>query len=141
MIKDKIGLRLFTQLDINLTKTVTATTSSGDIWIIQGETVVVEVDAITTKKDQTSTIKNISTDQIEKLAVEDLGAIVGMQAGVVEGHFRGGRTTEVTYLVDGQSLEHVKGATLDYKEGLMETGFSIDNPNVSRTCGCGNSFS
>ena len=32
-------------------------------------------------------IKNISTDQIEKLAIEDLGAIVGMQAGVVEGHF------------------------------------------------------
>ena len=47
----------------------------------------------------------------------------------------------VNIVVDGQSLEHIKGATLDYKEGLMETGFSIDNPNVSRTCGCGNSFS
>ena len=30
---------------------------------------------------------------------------------------------------------------LDYKEGLMETGFSIDNPNATRTCGCGDSFS
>ena len=48
---------------------------------------------------------------------------------------------EVNIVVDAQSLEHIKGATLDYKEGLMETGFSIDNPNVSRTCGCGNSFS
>ena len=47
----------------------------------------------------------------------------------------------VNIVVDGQSLEHVKGATLDYKEGLMDSGFSIDNPNVSRTCGCGNSFS
>lgn len=47
----------------------------------------------------------------------------------------------VNIVVDEQSLEHVKGATLDYKEGLMESGFSIDNPNVSRTCGCGNSFS
>jgi len=47
----------------------------------------------------------------------------------------------VNIVIDGQSLEHIKGATLDYKEGLMETGFSIDNPNVSRTCGCGNSFS
>ena len=46
----------------------------------------------------------------------------------------------VNIVVDGQSLEHIKGATLDYKEGLMETGFSIDNPNVSRTCGCGNCF-
>ena len=34
----------------------------------------------------------------------------------------------VNIVVDGQSLEHIKGATLDYKEGLMETGFSIDNP-------------
>ena len=31
----------------------------------------------------------------------------------------------VNIVVDGQSLEHVKGATLDYKEGLMESGFSL----------------
>ena len=48
---------------------------------------------------------------------------------------------EVSIVVDGQSVDHIRGATLDYKEGLNETGFSIDNPNVSRTCGCGNSFS
>ena len=32
-------------------------------------------------------------------------------------------------------------ATLDYKEGLNEKGFSIDNPNARSTCGCGESFS
>ena len=37
--------------------------------------------------------------------------------------------------LDAQSLQHIKGSTLDYKEGLMETGFSIDNPNATRTCG------
>ena len=42
---------------------------------------------------------------------------------------------------DPQSAEMVKGSTLDYKDGLMGAGFSINNPNVSRTCGCGNSFS
>ena len=47
----------------------------------------------------------------------------------------------VNIVVDSESTTHIQGATLDYKEGLMETGFSIDNPNVSRTCGCGNSFS
>ncbi len=47
----------------------------------------------------------------------------------------------VNIVVDSESVNHIQGATLDYKEGLMETGFSIDNPNVSRTCGCGNSFS
>ena len=39
--------------------------------VIQGETVIVEVDAVATRKDQTSTIKNISSDQIEKLPVVD----------------------------------------------------------------------
>jgi iron-sulfur cluster assembly accessory protein len=48
---------------------------------------------------------------------------------------------DVKVLVDPQSAEMVRGATLDYKEGLMGAGFAIDNPNVTRSCGCGNSFS
>jgi len=48
---------------------------------------------------------------------------------------------DVKVLVDSQSAEMVRGATLDYKEGLMGAGFAIDNPNVTRSCGCGNSFS
>jgi iron-sulfur cluster assembly protein/iron-sulfur cluster insertion protein len=48
---------------------------------------------------------------------------------------------EIRVVVDPQSAEMVKGSTLDYKDGLMGAGFAIDNPNVSRTCGCGNSFS
>jgi len=48
---------------------------------------------------------------------------------------------EVRVLVDPQSADMVRGATLDYKEGLMGAGFAIDNPNVTRSCGCGNSFS
>ena len=48
---------------------------------------------------------------------------------------------DVKVVVDPQSAEMVRGSTLDYKDGLMGAGFSINNPNVSRTCGCGNSFS
>jgi iron-sulfur cluster assembly accessory protein len=47
----------------------------------------------------------------------------------------------VRVVVDPQSVERLRGATLDYKDGLMGAGFAIDNPNVSRSCGCGNSFS
>tara|TARA_Y100001956_G_scaffold47074_1_gene45776 strand:+ start:61 stop:408 length:348 start_codon:yes stop_codon:yes gene_type:complete len=47
----------------------------------------------------------------------------------------------VQIVVDSESLEHVQGATLDYKDGLNERGFSIDNPNARSTCGCGESFS
>lgn len=48
---------------------------------------------------------------------------------------------DVKVIVDPQSAEMVQGSTLDYKEGLMGAGFAIDNPNVTRSCGCGNSFS
>jgi iron-sulfur cluster assembly protein/iron-sulfur cluster insertion protein len=47
----------------------------------------------------------------------------------------------VKVVVDPQSAERLEGSTLDYKDGLMGAGFAINNPNVSRTCGCGNSFS
>ncbi|MGB8362040.1 MAG: iron-sulfur cluster assembly accessory protein [Acidimicrobiia bacterium] len=48
---------------------------------------------------------------------------------------------DVKVLVDPQSADMVRGSTLDFKEGLMGAGFAIDNPNVTRSCGCGNSFS
>lgn len=48
---------------------------------------------------------------------------------------------DVRVVVDPQSAERLRGSTLDYKDGLMGAGFAIDNPNVSRSCGCGNSFS
>jgi iron-sulfur cluster assembly protein/iron-sulfur cluster insertion protein len=47
----------------------------------------------------------------------------------------------VRVVVDSQSVEHLRGSVLDYKDGLMGAGFAIDNPNVTRSCGCGNSFS
>lgn len=47
---------------------------------------------------------------------------------------------DVRVVVDSQSAEMIKGATIDFKDGLMGAGFSIDNPNTTRSCGCGNSF-
>jgi iron-sulfur cluster assembly protein/iron-sulfur cluster insertion protein len=47
----------------------------------------------------------------------------------------------VKVVVDPSSAQLLEGATLDYKDGLQETGFSINNPNAQRTCGCGQSFS
>ena len=43
--------------------------------------------------------------------------------------------------VDPSSAMLLQGATLDYSDGLQSSGFSIDNPNAQRTCGCGQSFS
>ena len=47
----------------------------------------------------------------------------------------------VQVVVDPASSQYLTGATLDFKDGLQGAGFSINNPNVTRTCGCGQSFS
>jgi len=47
----------------------------------------------------------------------------------------------VTIFVDPKSFLYVKGLTLDYSGGLNGTGFTFSNPNASKSCGCGTSFS
>ena len=48
---------------------------------------------------------------------------------------------DVKVVVDPASASLLIGATLDYKDGLQGAGFSINNPNATRSCGCGQSFS
>jgi iron-sulfur cluster assembly accessory protein len=47
----------------------------------------------------------------------------------------------VKVVVDAASAELLSGSTLDYSDGLQGAGFNIVNPNATRTCGCGSSFS
>src|SRR6478609_8003509 len=47
----------------------------------------------------------------------------------------------VKILVDKKSLLYLLGTTLDFSDGLNGKGFQFINPNASRTCGCGESFS
>ena len=47
----------------------------------------------------------------------------------------------VRVVVDAASAELLTGATLEYSDGLQGAGFHITNPNATRTCGCGSSFS
>jgi iron-sulfur cluster assembly protein/iron-sulfur cluster insertion protein len=47
----------------------------------------------------------------------------------------------VKVVVDAASAELLSGSTLEYSDGLQGAGFHIANPNASRTCGCGSSFS
>ena len=48
---------------------------------------------------------------------------------------------DVRVVVDPSSAQLLDGATLDYKDGLNDAGFSINNPNAQSSCGCGQSFS
>ena len=47
----------------------------------------------------------------------------------------------IRVVVDPASAQWLEGASLDYKDGLQGAGFAINNPNATRTCGCGSSFS
>jgi iron-sulfur cluster assembly protein/iron-sulfur cluster insertion protein len=48
---------------------------------------------------------------------------------------------QVKVVVDSASAELLTGSTLDYSDGLQGAGFHLTNPNATRTCGCGSSFS
>ncbi len=47
----------------------------------------------------------------------------------------------VKILVDNYSQRYLKGANIDYIDSLMGSGFKINNPNVTKSCSCGHSFS
>jgi iron-sulfur cluster assembly protein len=46
----------------------------------------------------------------------------------------------IKLLVDRTSLPYIRGAEVDYLDGLTGAGFQVNNPNVVAACGCGSSF-
>lgn len=64
-----------------------------------------------------------------------LGFDRGAADGDNEAEFHG-----VRVVVDPASAPYLQGATVDFVESLQESGFKIDNPNASGSCGCGHSF-
>jgi len=64
-----------------------------------------------------------------------LGFDTGVQEGDEANEFHG-----VTVVVDPLSAPYLKGASIDFVDTLQESGFKIENPNVSASCGCGHSF-
>ena len=64
-----------------------------------------------------------------------LGFDRGSQEGDLELEQHG-----VNVVVDPFSAPYLQGATIDFLEGLQESGFKIENPNATSACGCGHSF-
>ena len=46
----------------------------------------------------------------------------------------------IQVVVDRKSALYLDGTTVDFYEGLEKRGFTFDNPNAVKTCGCGSSF-
>jgi outer membrane receptor protein involved in Fe transport len=96
------------RVSVNRTTTVNVRM---DPTVVEGELVVVQAERVVIKKDQTSSIRNVSSDQIDIIPVENMTDVVAMQAGVVDGHFRGGRLSEVAYLIDGLPVTEAFGGS------------------------------
>lgn len=92
--KVNVKIDLTTKLDIKL--------SSQSIHI--DKEVVITAERPLVQKDLTSSSVTVSASDIKMMPVENINQVINLQAGVVDGHFRGGRTGEVAYLVDGVSV-------------------------------------
>lgn len=86
---------------IDLTTRVDAKLQSQAIEV--GE-VVVRAERPIVQKDLTSTSVTVSSEELRRIPTENIGQVINIQAGVVGGHFRGGRSNEVAYLVDGVTV-------------------------------------
>jgi iron-sulfur cluster assembly protein len=73
------------------------------------------------------------------------GGCSGYQYGMaLEGNVRendlSGEFDGVQVVVDEVSINYLRGATVDFVESVMGSGFKIENPNAVSSCGCGSSF-
>ena len=50
------------------------------------------------------------------------------------------QVNNVQISIDTESIKFLEGATLDYNDDLNDSGLKINNPNATRSCGCGTSF-
>jgi len=91
----RVSVNRTTPVEVDMKQTV----------IQSDEVVVIQAQKLAIKKDQTGSIRNVSAEQMSSLPVENVDAVVSMQAGIVAGHFRGGREGEVSYLIDGMQVD------------------------------------
>jgi iron-sulfur cluster assembly accessory protein len=73
------------------------------------------------------------------------GGCSGLQYGMaLENNIRESDLTwefeDVKVVIDEISIDYLRGASVDYIEDVMGSGFKIDNPNAVSSCGCGSSF-
>ncbi len=106
----RINIDLTTEINVQLTPQT-----------LEGEEVVVVAQRELVRKDVTASLSSVGAEEIEAIPVENFSEVVELQAGVVDGHFRGGRTGEVGYWVDGVPVT-------DSFDGSLSAG--IENSSV-----------
>jgi iron-sulfur cluster insertion protein len=111
--------------------------------------------------DQQPTVVSLTdaaVGKLQELTKEETNPQIGLRVYVYSGGcsgFRYGMMLEdaptpddrvleangIKVYVDGQSVDLLKGAQIDYVEDMIGASFAIKNPQAKSSCGCGNSFS
>ncbi len=91
--------------------------------VIEGEEIVITAERPIVEKDRTTTTAYISSEQLEALPLVSINEAINQQAGVVDGHFRGGRIGEVAYLVNGVPINNAfnNGASFDVEQNMVSS--------------------
>ena len=106
MVVEDVRVRIdqTTEIDFSLTTEV-----------LEGEEVVVTAERPLVQRDLTATQASVSSEELQALPVLNFSDVINLQAGVVDGHFRGGRVGEVAYMVDGVPINDVYDQSYAYQ--------------------------
>ena len=103
-----IGYKTLKIKNVNISSDFTTTLNlKMEIEAVTGETVTVLANKEKIVKDLTSSTSVVSSDDLQSLPVTELSEVLEIQAGYVDGHMRGGRAGEISYLVDGITMTDV----------------------------------
>lgn len=108
-------------VQVSIDKTTKLDFKLGEI-VLTGETVTITAQKPIVQIDLTSTEAVVNSDAIRLLPLDNVDAVVNLQAGVVDGHVRGGRIGEVMYMVNGIRVNDVYSG---------EKAFEVENNSVA----------
>ena len=108
------------QVIVDKTTTVNATLVEE---AIEGQEIIVTAERPIVEKDRTTTTSYVTAEQLENLPLVSLSEAINQQAGIVDGHFRGGRQGEVSYLVNGVPINNAfnNSASFDVEQNMVSS--------------------
>lgn len=100
----------FADVRVNEVEVIVGRTTTIDVVmqesVFEGEEIVVVAERPIVQRDRTTTTAFLSSRELEVLPVKSVAEAINLQAGVVDGHFRGGRLNEVAYIVNGVPINN-----------------------------------
>lgn len=108
------------QVIVDKTTTVDATLVEE---AIEGQEIIVTAERPIVERDRTTTTSYVTAEQLENLPLVSLSEAINQQAGIVDGHFRGGRQGEVSYLVNGVPINNAfnNSASFDVEQNMVSS--------------------